>query len=360
MLKPSDHSPDRDRKKWIYLVVSAIWLCLVLFVLISILFRDRSVESTAPQSPLSLLLALAAAGGLWALRWSSLASHLEDTLPNPSVVRLSNAKAESIVEPSINSPHSSHIARSIFGTDFRFKLTWLLQSIATLVLVLMIVTQWRPLILALLFAFLLVGTEILWLLCRLDQALLGAGQRSLQKNDSQATVDNQQNPIATKQQLQASDETVEQQEKLAVSYATTKEYEDLQSLRETLEHHRLSQVDDESSDVKESDEEPESQLDKPSRWQRDFRAQDGQGRVEGGVTCNFSKGTESQIISIGFVPPFASRPELLAECDAEDFFEVTILQSGPIGAKIEIRPLASNQEDRPSHVELVWEANSLS
>ncbi|MEY4567097.1 MAG: hypothetical protein RLY14_2067, partial [Planctomycetota bacterium] len=110
----------------------------------------------------------------------------------------------------------------------------------------------------------------------------------------------------------------------------------------------------------ETNEDPECQLDKPIRWQRDFRDQDGRGRLEGGAICDFSKCMDSQIVSIGFVPPFASRPELLAECEAEDFFEVKILQSGPIGAKIEIRPLASNQKDQPSHVELFWEANSLS
>jgi hypothetical protein len=360
MLKPFDHSPDRDRKQWVYLVVSAVWLTLVLLVLISILVTDRPAASTNPQSPLSLLLALAAAGGLWALRWSSLASYLEANPPDSSVVRQSNEGAELIVKPATSRLHSSHISRSIFGTDLRFKLTWLLQSIATLVLVLMIVTQWRPLILALLVTFLLLGMEILWLLYRLDQALLGTSQRSLENNDSQVTIDNQQEPVAAKQQLDVSNDTEEQQEKLAVSYATTKEYEDLQSLRETLERERLSQIDDESSDDNESEEEPESQLDKPSRWQRDFRDQDGQGRIEGGVLCDFSELLDSQIISIGFVPPFASRPELIAECDAEDFFEIKILQSGPIGAKIEIRPLVSHQKEQPSHVELIWEATSLS
>jgi hypothetical protein len=349
MSKPSAHSPDRDRQKWVYLVVSAVWLSLALFVLISILNNDSAAASTNPQSPLSLLLALAATAGLWALRWSSLASHLE-----------SCEEAKSIAASTANLFNPAQISRSILGTDLRFKLTWLLQSIATLVLALMIFTQWRPLILALFFTFLLVGVEILWLLCRLDQALLGESQSRLRNDDSRATIDNQQELIATNRQLEASDDTVEQQEKLAGSFATTKEYEDLQSLRETLERERLSQVDDESTDVDQSEDESESQLDKPSRWQRDFRDRDGRGRIEGGVHCDFSQSMDSQIISIGFVPPFTSRPELIAECDAEDFYEVKILQSGPIGAKIEIRPLASNQEEKPSHVELIWEATSLS
>ena len=360
MLKRFDHSPDRDQKKWVYLAVSAVWLALVLFMLIFVLMNDRAAASNNPQSPISLLLALATAGGLWALRWSSLASHPEVNRTYSSALTQSNEGADPIVEPALSRLHSAHLSSSIFGTDLPFKLTWLLQSIATLVLALMIVTQWRPLILALLFTFLLLGIEILWLLYRLDQTLLGTSQRSLENIDSRATVENPQKPAATKHQLVESDDTVAQQEKLAVSFATTKEYEDLQSLRDTLERERVSQADEESSDLNESEEELESQLDKPSRWQRDFRDQDGRGRIEGGVICDFSESTDSQIISIGFVPPFASRPELIAECDAEDFFEIKILQSGPIGAKIELRPLASHQKEQPSHVELNWEATSLS
>lgn len=359
MPKPFAQSSDQDHKKWGYLIISAVWLSLVLFVLVSLLFNDRSATAPIPHSPLNLLLVLAAAVGLWALRWSSLASYLEDHEPPASVISPSKTGADSIAEPVIDAPQSPRIIHSLFGTDRRFKLTWLLQSIAALALALMIVTQWRPLILALFFVSLVVGIEILWLLCRLDQALLGASQTSFRNDDARATIDNQQESAAA-QQLEGSDDTVEQQEKLAVSYATTKEYEDLQSLRETLERERLLQIEEESSDAHEAEDESESQVAKPSRWQRDFRDHEGTGRVEGGAICDFSKCADSQIISVGFVPPFASRPDLLTECDAEDFFGVNILQSSPIGAKIEIRPLASNQKEQPLLVELFWEATSLS
>jgi hypothetical protein len=135
---------------------------------------------------------------------------------------------------------------------------------------------------------------------------------------------------------EATESTVNQEAQLE------EEYQTLMALREQMEQTS-------------STAEPELKA-SPRQTIHDFRDSAGLGTISGETSVPLPTDGRVAVVTLAFIPPFPSTPEILADCEDERVDSVRVLQCQPLGAKIEVKMNASLDSDDNGDVILLWEA----
>jgi hypothetical protein len=335
-MNPAKHS---DEQRLFNLLISTAWLAICLAILIGTASTDTGDYSFQPQSVTTFLVAIPAIWGLYAWRWQSLSELLVPSDPgSPS--------------SDLTSTNPGHVVTNFFGDQLQLRLSWLAQSLANLCLVQLLLTTWRPFLLASLFASLIVVLELSWVLIRMFALLQRRGPHPIHATTispaSNGTAPD--SPMPSRNSLAKHDESPESLDP-ALKDAN---YHDLLVLRANLEkrHGATGDIDSiRDSSIESSERQPRQIL-------RDERDQLGYGTIQGENRVMVPNDGNVQVVTIPFLPPFSSQPELLAESESELVDSVRVLQCQPLGAKVEVTFFSERASDHETEVILYWEANA--
>jgi hypothetical protein len=124
-------------------------------------------------------------------------------------------------------------------------------------------------------------------------------------------------------------------------------YQTLLALREQIEQSAEPLADDQGDNPV------------PRQTIRDFRDNAGFGTLSGESLIDIPAESNTTIITLAFMPPFAKTPELLADCEDDWVDSIRVLQCQSLGAKIEIKFQANacNKDTDAKAVTLIWEAS---
>jgi|GEM_PF-2149369 hypothetical protein len=321
------NSTPTAEQKTVNLTLSLIWVLVCATLLVFISLNEES-PSVTTSHPLIFLFALPALYGIYVWRRISMN---EATLSK--CVPAKSTQQTAVALPEL--PFSF-----LEGLTPISKLTWLAQGLASTCLVLITLATLRPLLLASLIAVGLVFIEIHMLLCywisATDRASPTSTPPSLPMVLSSAHV------AETKPTLEQDDSIDEP------TASQDDNYQTLMTLREQIEAGEASDATPETSS-------PAPQ-ETARQTVRDFRNAAGYGTISGESSVAIPAENNLVIITLAFMPPFPSSPELLADCEDDRVDSVRVLQCQALGSKIEIkfRPeaITSDSED----VMLLWEA----
>jgi hypothetical protein len=312
-------------QKTVNLTISLLWVltCAIVLIVSSLNAELSSAEAVSP--PITFLLALPALWGMYIWRRNSLTDAL-----TPSSKDSSNMLTES---------NRSPLPFQIFdGLSPITQLTWLAQSLASICLMLIIVATMRPILLACLIAVLLIVLEL-----SIFAVYFSNHSRTIANSPTPATA-------------HSAASTAEPHFTPATSPATATvhtndgdivhddDYQTLLSLRE--------QIEQTSTESSMDTDEPTS----PRQTIRDFRDPAGFGTISGESLILIPQESSTTIVTLAFMPPFLSSPELLADCEDDRVDSVRILQCQPLGAKIEIKFNREAAQESTGDVTLLWEA----
>lgn len=325
-------------QKLINLAISLLWMIVCSVTLIISSLRDEIDSPNFFATMLTLILATPALWGLYNWRWYT----LQDALRTKGDHEENSGLGEStyaILPLSI-----------ISGLSPISQLTWFAQSFASLCLGLALMATLRPLTLIILFPILLWILEI-QLLARF---LLSLASRSSQSPvpllPSLKPADRERSRPSS---LDAPPQFDEPHQNAPTQNPTQNEecheihdeqYETLLALREQIEQTENTQSLDDPSDPI------------PRQTIRDFRDAAGFGTISGESRIEVTDQNSSLVVTLAFMPPFPSLPEVLADCEDQCVASVQILQVQPLGAKIEIRLGLTDPTSSPKEVQLLWEA----
>ena len=321
-----------DEQRLFNLLISTAWLALCLSILIGTASADLGDYSFQPQSVTTFLVAIPAIWGLYAWRWQSLSELLVPSdAPSPLTAKTNPA----------------HVVTNFFGDQLQLRLSWLAQSLANLCLVQLLLTTWRPFLLASLFASLIVALELSWVLIRMYALLQRCDGNPIHATNNSPTPGSATVSPPALSKLDVTQESLDPAMKDA-------NYHDLLALRANLEkNHEAAGANNFAQDSA-----LESGDQRPRQLVRDQRDQLGYGTIQGETRIMLPNDANVQVVTIAFVPSFPSQPELLTECESELVDSVRVLQCQPLGAKVEVKFISNKVSDHPSDVTLYWEATA--
>lgn len=354
-LNPPNSKPTAEQKT-VNLTLSLIWVLVCATLLVFISLNEESPSLTTSH-PLIFLFALPALYGIYVWRRLSMNEAMQ-----PKCVPATSTAQKAVALPEL--PFSFFEGLSPVS-----KLTWLAQSLASTCLVLITLATLRPLLLASLIAVGLVFIEIQMLMSYWISITNRATHTSLpslppkESNSVQVvettptTEERRQVETQTLSALSASTiltsqsqaPTTEQDDDIDASSASQDDnYQNLMALREQIEESESSGVTAEADCT--------TAQETPRQTVRDFRNAAGYGTISGESSVAIPAENNLVIITLAFMPPFPTPPELLADCEDDRVDSVRVLQCQALGAKIEIkfRPEAATSDS--ADVMLLWEA----
>lgn len=338
-----------SEQKTVNLIISLLWAILCALSLVVTSLTDEWASNNSLTMPITFLLALPALWGIYVWRQHT----LHEVLTSRSEAT-SNNSPKQITPPAL--PFS-------FAPDVppTAQLTWLAQHLASICLMLLILATIRPIPLAG-----LIATYLLLMEFNLSAALWFSlnnrpgADTPPQATTTPATPTNapattiptgetktaQDAPTAAPQNSSAnmtpitlaetSERTADQEEQ------HEEEYQTLLALREQMEQTTPTV----EAELKAA----------PRQTVHDFRDSAGLGTISGETSVPLPTDGRVVVITLAFVPPFPSTPEILADCEDERVDSVRVLQCQPLGAKIEVKMNADLDSDDNGDVILLWEA----
>lgn len=355
----SSASEFRDKAQ-LFLFISLGWCGLSLLALLIAAFSDTT-SAKIQISLAELLLAFLALYGLSLFRWQSLKPLLS---------------GEPQTEPNTTSGNSLNLNSSItsfFGNDPKLRISWLAQTLGNLSLAVTLLSTWNPAILAGLVAAILVGIEFAWSFSRLHAQQIGGNVRNstlpADKSSQPESLKKAETPQAvtveskaTTTEMKSIEPTLRSSNTAAIANTLELDeeidgvdpsYETLMALRDKIEIPRES---DEPlpENAPHSDAIADESAPVPLQAQRDYRDKAGMGRIAGELNILTKETTTPWIYTIGFMPPFKSMPEWIAECDSDADVNIKVLQIQPVGVKLEVKP--NPKSELPEQLTIHWEA----
>jgi hypothetical protein len=321
-------------------------MCAIVLILTSLI--GESLTSGFNTPPITYLLALPALWGLYIWRQYSLHEILSaHNTPQPTI-NPSNTTSSN-TSPSNIKPATTVTLKLFDGVSPLLQLTWLSQSLASACLVLIIWATMRPILLASLIAIAIILLELgvfaVYLSKQTRSAISIRPAHTITPTTTVDTIISSSIPDhkpTVKSEPKSVDKDLDDNTDLHDD-----NYQTLLALREQIEQ----------SIEPLADEQEENPI--PRQTIRDFRDNAGFGTLSGESLIDIPAESNTTIITLAFMPPFAKTPELLADCEDDCVDSIRVLQCQSLGAKIEIK-FQANACDKDSDakaVTLLWEAS---
>lgn len=333
-----------SEQKTVNLIISLLWAIMCALSLVVTSLTDEWASTDYVTKPITFLLTLPALWGIYVWRQYTLQEVLTSRIEVAS-----NDTPKQRTLPALPFSFTPDVSPTA-------QLTWLVQHLASICLMLLILATIRPIPLAGLIASFLLLAEFnmsaaLWFSLNnrpspdaptsattTNAATTNIPTSEIKTVQKAATAAPQSNSAnATPITLAANSErTVDQEEQLE------EEYQTLLALREQME--QTSPADE--AELKAT----------PRQTIHDFRDSAGVGTMSGETSVPLPTDGRVVVVTLAFVPPFPSTPEILADCEDERVDSVRVLQCQPLGAKIEVKLNANLDSDDTDDVTLLWEA----